>query len=306
MTAREFKGKSLTQLPDSYTIIDIITTGHDFDYDALLEIGAMKIVNNQPTDSYSSLVHYQGIDEFIQEITGLTDDLLQDAPESKTVLSEFLNFIGDDILVGHAINFDINFLYGKCEHFLGKPLKNDYVDTVRIARKLIDLPHHRMNDLIEYFQLEPRTHSRAGTGCTTVFEIFNHLKQAASQLDDYDAVWKRTAHSVGVKAKDVSPETLEFDEDNPLYDKVCVFTGALEKMTRKEAMQIVSNLGGINGDSVTKKTNYLILGNNDYCSTITDGKSSKQKKAEKLILSGQDLTILSENVFYEMIDNYVK
>jgi DNA polymerase-3 subunit epsilon len=66
-------------------------------------------------------------------------------------------------------------------------------------------------------------------------------------------------------------------------------------------MQIVADIGGIPGDGVTKKTNYLILGNNDYCKSIKGGKSSKQKKAEKLILEGADLQIIPESVFIDMI-----
>lgn len=68
-------------------------------------------------------------------------------------------------------------------------------------------------------------------------------------------------------------------------------------------MQLVVNMGGLCGDSVNKKTNYLVLGNNDYCTTIKDGKSSKQKKAEKLQIEGQDIEIISENVFYDMLEN---
>lgn len=68
-------------------------------------------------------------------------------------------------------------------------------------------------------------------------------------------------------------------------------------------MQIVADPGGINGDSVTAKTNYLILGNNDYCKSIKGGKSNKQKKAEKLKLEGQDIEIITENVFYDMMES---
>lgn len=62
----------------------------------------------------------------------------------------------------------------------------------------------------------------------------------------------------------------------------------------------------INGKDITKQTNYLILGNNDYCKAIKDGKITKQKKAEDLILKGQDLKIISENVFYDMIADYIE
>ena len=104
-----------------------------------------------------------------------------------------------------------------------------------------------------------------------------------------------------VNAKDITTDNTDFDETHPLFGKLCVFTGTLEKMTRKDAMQIVVDFGGQVGNSVTKKTNYLILGNNDYCSSIKDGKSSKQKKAESLKLAGNDIEIISENVFYDMI-----
>ena len=64
---------------------------------------------------------------------------------------------------------------------------------------------------------------------------------------------------------------------------------------------MVVNLGGQCSDRVTKDTNYLVLGNNDYCSSIKDGKSSKHKKTEKYKAAGLDIEIISENVFYEML-----
>ncbi len=72
-------------------------------------------------------------------------------------------------------------------------------------------------------------------------------------------------------------------------------------MPRREAMQIVLNLGGICCDGITKNTNYLVLGNNDYSSTIKNGKSNKQKKAEQYLLLGHNIQIISENIFYELI-----
>jgi len=72
-------------------------------------------------------------------------------------------------------------------------------------------------------------------------------------------------------------------------------------MDRRYAAQIVANFGGINEKGITKKTNYLILGNNDFCKSIRGGKSSKQKKAEEYVLKGQALQIISETEFYRMI-----
>ena len=69
-------------------------------------------------------------------------------------------------------------------------------------------------------------------------------------------------------------------------------------MTRREAAQIIVNLGATCQDSVTKKTNYLILGNESY---IGDRLSGKHKLAITYISKGQDLKILSENVFYDLL-----
>ncbi len=106
-----------------------------------------------------------------------------------------------------------------------------------------------------------------------------------------------------VDIKSMSPdEGAVFDESHPLFGKVCVFTGTLDKIPRKDAMQAVLNLGGQIGNSVTKKTNFLILGCNDFCSSIKDGKSNKHKKAEELKLEGYDIEIIDEKVFYSLLE----
>ena len=131
------------------------------------------------------------------------------------------------------------------------------------------------------------------------------IKEVQEQFGTVDELLKSIKKSKsGIKASDISAKVSNFDVTHPLYGKICVFTGVLEKMLRRDAMQVVANLGGINADNVTKKTNYLILGNNDYCKSIKDGKSSKQKKAEKLQLDGHDIQIIPENVFYDMIADF--
>jgi DNA polymerase-3 subunit epsilon len=94
----------------------------------------------------------------------------------------------------------------------------------------------------------------------------------------------------------------EIDKAHPLYGKKVVFTGALVRFKRDAAMQLVANLGGINQNGVTKETDFLVLGNNDYCRTIKDGKSSKQKKAEEYMLKGTGISIMDEQTFYDMIE----
>lgn len=317
MKKRSQKGNSLITFPDSYVVIDIETTGLSPEYDSIIEVGAIKYSSGKGVDQFSSLIqpswqYLDGnfIDSYIEKLTGITNEMLAEAPTAELVLPKFYDFIKDSLLVGHNVNFDINFLYDNFENCINKSLSNNFVDTMRISRTLHpEDSHHRLSDLLSRYSIVPSTSHRALADCESTHAILLALANEASVLygskeSFLDAIkQKQYSKQRGLRASDIHADSSLFEETHPLYQKVCVFTGTLEKMLRREAMQIVANLGGINGDSVTKKTNYLILGNNDYCKSIKDGKSSKQKKAEKLKLEGLDIEIIPENVFYDMIED---
>lgn len=131
--------------------------------------------------------------------------------------------------------------------------------------------------------------------------MFKRLKDDAIKkygtLEEFIKPYKRHYYSNKVKASELSKdENSVVDKNNYLYEKICVFTGEL-KINREQAMQVVLNIGGKVADNITKKTNVLILGSSDSPKT----KSSKQKKAEEYILKGQDLEIISEDMFYEIM-----
>lgn len=115
--------------------------------------------------------------------------------------------------------------------------------------------------------------------------------------DKFKSLFKNNYHEKSIDLTKLSPECESFDETHPLYGKVCVFTGILEQFTREQAAQIVVNLGGQCGNTVTKKTNFLILGNNDYCSAIKDGKSTKQKKPKHINSRGRILKLSPKAYF---------
>lgn len=312
---REEKGKSMLASPNDFVVLDIETTGFLPEWDYIIEIGAIKYKNHVEVDRFTSLVQpptddgEEYIDDYITELTGITNEMLETAPTIENILPKLYNFLGDSIIIGHNVNFDINFLYDNFTQYLDKPLSNDFVDTMRLSRNLHpEEKHHRLLDLCNRYDLDYSHAHRSIEDCKLTFSCYQKLiGEINDKFNNFDSFLeskgkKRKSHSCGTKAKDIRSECDSFDTTHPLYGKVCVFTGTLEKMVRKDAMQLVANLGGINADSVTKKTNFLILGNNDYCKAIKDGKSNKQKKAEKLKLNGCDIEILPETVFYEMLD----
>ena len=152
-TKRKYKGKSLLELPKTYTIIDIETTGLDPKLDDILEVSAIKVINNKTIDSFTSFVSLPySIPDFITNLTGITNEMIENAPAIEKVLLNFYNFIGNDILVGHNINFDINFLYDNLEKYHNIYMKNNFIDTLRLSRKInSELKHHKLSSLIEFY-----------------------------------------------------------------------------------------------------------------------------------------------------------
>lgn len=311
-TIRESKGRSIIAFPDTYCVIDVETTGRSPQWDHIIEVAALKISDGQEVGRFSSLIQPPSmpggtyVDDFITALTGITDEMLESAPFAPDVLAEFASFVGDTPVVGHYVGFDINFLYDSFDRYLDRPFSSDYIDTLRIARKLHpEMPHHRLADLVDHFGVTHNEVHRAMGDVEATAECFARLKAEALERHGSEEEFRKAFRVVGgshaVKAADIQGDSQKINEDSPIFGCACVFTGKLEKFTRAEAMQIVADLGGINQDGVTKATRYLILGNNDYCASIKDGKSNKQKKAEKLSLKGTGIEILPETAFYDML-----
>ena len=297
---RDNKGKSLLETPSDFVVVDIETTGLDSLIDEIIEIGALKVVNNEIVDSFTSLVKpEERIDDFIVELTGITNDMVKGAPKINEVLPEFIDFLGNSIILGHNIHFDVNFLYDAANWLIKMPISNDIVDTLRLSRKLVkNIENHKLKTLTEYFNISVEPNHRAVNDCYATLEVYRNICEL---IKTTGIVLKDLAYQ-GLNAKDIKAQSEMFDGDHILFSKGVVFTGTMEHLTRREAMQLAANIGAIPQNNVVRQTNFLVLGNLEYPNhSFKDGKSGKQKKAEKLILEGQDLQIISENTFLDML-----
>lgn len=304
-TKRE-KGKSLVKMPSNFTVIDIETTGLDPNYDEIIEIGAIKVKDNKIIDTFESLVNPGDyyIDDFITDLTGITNEMVKTAPSLEDILPGYIDFIKNDILLGHNVHFDINFLYDVMLDKLNYKFSNDLVDLLRLSRKVFpDFKNYKLETVATNLGVKTKNKHRSLRDCEITFEsyikLIEHIKNKKIDLNELFA----GNHGKVLDLRTLESDNETFDEDHLLYNANCVFTGKLERMERKTAAQLVLDLGGKCLNSVTKKANFLILGNFDYNATVKDGKSNKLKKAEKLILEGQDLKILSEDVFYDLVLN---
>lgn len=307
------KGESLLDFPDEYILLDLETTGYYPASDKIIEIGLAKVKNNEIIDSFSSLINPKiEIDPYIEEKTGITNEMVSTAPTIDDVLPQALRFIGDSVIIGYNVNFDIHFLYNNMMNLYNKPFANDFVDVMRLTKKCLPfLPNKKLATVCDYFEIDKTGHPRAYQDCVITFQCYQKIKDfIISEYGSFDNFFKTAFKkkkkyknyyiNAKANAKEIKTEKTEFNKESPLYEKYFVFTGALEKLTRKEAMQMVVDVGGFCENNVTKKTNFLVVGGLENA-PVKNKKSSKLIKAEKLIEEEQDLKIISEKKFFAML-----
>lgn len=314
MLDRYYKGNRLEKFVSDYVVVDVETTGLNVNKCALIEVAAVKVVGDKVVDTFESLVkpyEYCSVSKEITELTGITNAMLREAPKIEDVLPIFKDFIGNSVLLGHNVNFDINVLYDNFERVLDSALSNDFVDTMCIAKSLLNLKHNRLSDVAKQLGVVPNGAHRALADCMTTYECYKILKSGNFSRDctvvnrGTEDEPKKKISAFGPRAVDIEAESGCADESSIFYNKVCVITGELEKMSRNDVMQLIANIGGTLADSVTRKTNILIIGN-EQGKGVKGGKSNKQKKAEELIEKGFPIKIVTEQEFYTLIEQSEK
>lgn len=165
--------------PYSYVVIDIETTGFTAEFDDIIEIAVIKVENGIVSDRFTTLLKEENtvISKKITEITGITNELIADAPSFSQVCDSLVDFIGDFVIVGHNISFDVNFINNKLKKCNKNILTNDCFDTLKLSRKLIDIPHHRLIDVAEYFNIIPDNSHRALSDCVTTQKCYEELRK---------------------------------------------------------------------------------------------------------------------------------
>lgn len=161
-------GKRITGYVPDYVVFDLETTGVSYEKDSIIEISALRACSGIVTDSYSTLIHpKRAIPYGATQVNGITDEMVADAPLLADALPEFLEFIGDSVLVGHNIHtFDLRFLAKAARKLLEKEISNDYIDTLYMARQCLPhLRHHTLTDLAQYFQIDTKGAHRALEDC---------------------------------------------------------------------------------------------------------------------------------------------
>ena len=109
---RPLKGSSLVALPLDYVALDIETTGLSPTFDEIIELSAVRVRGGKPVAEYTRLVKPSApLDPYVSELTGITDEMLESAAPIAAELPAFFDFVAADVIVGHSVAYDVNFLY---------------------------------------------------------------------------------------------------------------------------------------------------------------------------------------------------
>lgn len=171
-------------LDNEYVVFDIETTGFSAVNNKIIEIGAVRLRNNQVVDTFSALINPQeSIPLKITELTGIDDEMVRYEPTIETVLPKFYEYIQDTILVAHNASFDTGFIREKLKAF-DLTLDNPILDTLQLSRTLLtDLKSFKLNKIAKYFNVSLENHHRAVDDATATAQIFIKLLEMLKDKD---------------------------------------------------------------------------------------------------------------------------
>jgi DNA polymerase-3 subunit epsilon len=145
----------------TFCVVDIETNGSKPDSAQIIEIGAIKYHGGEIIDHYESLVYAKDIPENIQELTGITPVMVEDAPRLKVILEEFKIFLEDDVFVAHDTRFDYNFISKSMQRLDLGELQNRKLCTIDLAKRTIKADRYGLDHLKEILDIKEDNHHRA-------------------------------------------------------------------------------------------------------------------------------------------------
>jgi len=168
----------------SFTVFDFETTGLDPEKDKVIEMAAIRVVDGKVVSEFSTLVKNGPVIPKITEITGITNEELENAMDEDTAFRILNRLIGDSVLIAHNAAFDLSFLHFSMMRIAGKTFTNDFFDTLTISRDRHYYPH-KLEDMCRRYEVSLEGAHRALNDVHGCWELF-------SKFDAEDSVYPWT------------------------------------------------------------------------------------------------------------------
>jgi len=189
--------KSLDQ---SYVVLDIETTGLNAKLDKIIEVAAVRLVDNNVVDTFHSMINPEiDIPYEITKLTGITNEMVANAPKTTEVMKLFSEFLQEDCLVAHNAPFDLAFIREQFS-IIGRNISNPIVDTLLLSREMLkNLKKHNLGAVSDYFQIQIKKQHRALDDANATAMIFINFKKMLEEkgvrkLSDVNSVFAQMSN----------------------------------------------------------------------------------------------------------------
>lgn len=172
----EFKTNKLST-SEIFVAIDVETTGLSPSCNELIEISAIKYQGTEKIDTFSTLVKPKAMIPYhITGITGITNDMVKNAPQVEEVMPSLIKFVGEYPIVAHNAQFDYKFI----QNYSGNSFsKNQVIDTVQVGRRLYpELQNHKLGTIAKHIGITEEGFHRAEFDCECCAKIYMQYLQA--------------------------------------------------------------------------------------------------------------------------------
>lgn len=268
---------------DDYIVTSIITTGWDCYYDQPYQIGALKVKDGRIADTFLFNIQSMGrYDKVLNSMYSISKEFFGTTKVIEEVSLRYKDFIENLPIVSCNTYLKHRFLFYQYYNTTMKYVDNPYIDILKLANNLsIECTNLSLKSIMKSLNLSLLSNKSSSlTWCMSMLNCYETLK---NMLDK---------------------ESIKSFVYNPFLNRDFVFEGIFKKFSRKTVKKLIVSLGGKISNKVSINTSFLVLSNYCYYDYLNDNKSDKDIQAQSLIEHGSDLKIISENVMYNIIQNY--
>jgi DNA polymerase-3 subunit epsilon len=291
------------------------------------EVGLTFVEGNVIKETKSWLIKpqcYPHFDQFCVSIHVIQPKECQHSSAFPDIWTEILPLIKDKLLLAHNASFDFSVIRATLDLYHIPHSDLTYGCTCTFSKVVwAGLPMYGLEHLCNLHSI-PLIHHRAGSDSEATAKLalklfaekgISNIQQISDVLNlnlgkiysgGYIPCGKRRqprpyVPGKKISAKDIIADSAKLNQDSIFFERNVAVTGKLSSMTRAEAFQVIADIGGIPSDAVTKNTDFLIVGQQDFRIVGQEGVSSKQRKALEYVDKGLPIEILSENDFLQNI-----
>ncbi|WP_220728754.1 type I-E CRISPR-associated endoribonuclease Cas2e [Apilactobacillus xinyiensis] len=177
------KDKNKVNLPE-YVVFDVETDGLDTNSDNIIEVGAIKVSHDDQKEFDYLVQHAGSIPNSIQKLTGIDDTMIsKNGYDISFVLKQFVEFIGNDTLVGYNVNFDIDFINNKLLSLKLDPIQNKYIDVLPLVKHdNMFMSSYKLKDVVLSYGINVKTFHRALSDAESTLKLSTKVNEFANKL----------------------------------------------------------------------------------------------------------------------------